>query len=147
MGKPIICLDFDSTVHLYLSPWTDACTISDGATPGFFEWAYEAQKHFRLAIYSSRSKEPGAIPAMQAWIRKEHADWLAHRECKHSREPASYDPGELEIAFPTSKPAAFLSIDDRALTFTGSWSDFDPQALLGFRPWNKKPRLLQAPVQ
>ena len=139
MGKPLISLDFDATVHLYSSPWIDACTISDGATEGFFEWAYEAQRHFRLAIYSSRSKEPGAIPAMQAWLRKEHAAWLA-------AQPASYDPGELAVSFPESKPAAFLSIDDRALTFTGSWSDFDPAALREFKPWNKKPRLLVAPV-
>lgn len=137
MGKPLSSVDLDGCVHLYSSLWTDACTISDGATPGFFEWAYRAQEHFRLAIYSSRSKEPGAIPAMQAWIKREHAAWLA-------AQPASYDPGELEVSFPSSKPAAFLSIDDRALTFTGNWGDFYPQALLAFQPWNKKPRLLVA---
>lgn len=136
--KPILLLDLDGVVHKYTSPWTDALTISDGATPGFFEWAYEANKRFRLAIYSSRSKEPGAIEAMQTWIRREHAAWLA-------AQPPDVEIGDLEISFPTSKPAAFLSIDDRALTFTGSWSDFDPEALRAFKPWNKKPRLLPAP--
>lgn len=131
-SKPILVLDFDATVHLYTTPWTDACTISDRVTAGFFEWAYAAQQVFRLAIYSSRTKEPGAIPAMQTWIRREHAAWIAS-------QPAGYDPGVLEIEFPLSKPAAFLSIDDRAMTFTGNWSDFDPQALRGFRPWNKRP--------
>lgn len=59
------------------------------------------------------------------------------------------DPRDLERAiairdalkYPTEKPAAMVSIDDRALCFTGNWNDFDPQRLLEFKPWNKSPSL------
>ena len=40
-----------------------------------------------------------------------------------------------EIKFPTKKPAAFLTIDDRAICFNGNFQD--PKELLKFKPWNK----------
>lgn len=131
--RPILLLDFDGVVHEYSTPWVDALTISDGATHGFFEWAYRAQQTFRLSIYSSRSKDPRAIEAMRAWLDREHAAWL------NALSPEDRPTGALQVDFPSSKPAAFLSIDDRAITFTGAWADFDPGSLRAFKPWNKRP--------
>jgi len=42
------------------------------------------------------------------------------------------------LKFPALKPAAFLTIDDRAICFDGSFDKLNPQDLLSFRPWNKK---------
>lgn len=39
------------------------------------------------------------------------------------------------IKFPTKKPAAFLTIDDRAVCFKGVFPK--PESLLDFKPWNK----------
>ena len=39
------------------------------------------------------------------------------------------------IKWPTEKPAAMVTIDDRAITFTGQWPDI--QTLKEFQPWNK----------
>ena len=41
-----------------------------------------------------------------------------------------------DIKWPTEKPPAMITIDDRALTFDGTWPDLD--ALLAFKPWNKR---------
>jgi len=47
------------------------------------------------------------------------------------------DKYEIElIDFPLMKPAAFVQLDDRAITFTGKFPD--PKELLKFKPWNKK---------
>ena len=47
------------------------------------------------------------------------------------------DKYEVElIDFPLMKPAAFVQLDDRAITFTGVFPD--PKELLKFKPWNKK---------
>jgi hypothetical protein len=40
------------------------------------------------------------------------------------------------IEFPTEKPPALVTIDDRAITFTGIFPSLDDIA--AFKPWNKK---------
>lgn len=51
--------------------------------------------------------------------------------------PTSYPDFDtvFNIQFPTEKPPAMVTLDDRALTFTGVWPGMD--TLLNFKPWNK----------
>lgn len=131
MGKPILCLDFDGVVHEYKQPWTDAVTISDHVTEGFFEWAEQAAQFFTLVIYSSRSKDPKAVEAMQLWLAAERKRWRENGG-KHAIE------APLEFEFASEKPAAFMTIDDRALCFSGNWGAYPPDQLIKFKPWNKR---------
>jgi hypothetical protein len=39
------------------------------------------------------------------------------------------------LRFPTTKPSAMVTLDDRAITFTGTWPDVE--SLRTFTPWNK----------
>ena len=125
MSKPILCLDFDGVLHSYTSGWKGADVIPDPHVPGALEFLSDAVKQFRVAIYSSRSGQPGGIEAMQAWL--------------HDRVTNHWDvEGEwlAEIEWPTEKPPALVTIDDRAVTFTGQWPSV--QSLLEFKPWNKR---------
>jgi hypothetical protein len=126
-NKPTLCLDFDGVIHQYTSPWTDPEIISDHVTPGFFDWAQEAGQLFRLVIYSSRSKSREAIFAMNKWFLNEFA--LYHLQGGTADLPA--------IEFAHEKPAAFLTIDDRAICFSGDWGELRPEKLRQFKPWNK----------
>lgn len=125
--KPTLLLDFDGVIHAYTSGWQGATAIPDGMVPGFWEWAEKAAEHFDLAIYSSRSKEPGGIEAMQAWLTEQRRQW---REAGG----AALADGPLAIGFVTHKPAAFLTLDDRCICFDGTWPD--PAVLRDFKPWN-----------
>lgn len=129
--KPILCIDFDGVIHRYDSGWKGATVIPDHVTDGFFEWAEQAAQHFKLVIYSSRSKEPAAIEAMQFWLAAERRRWRENGG-KHLIE------AELSFEFASEKPAAFMTIDDRAVCFEGDWSKIDPAALAQFQPWNKR---------
>ena len=40
------------------------------------------------------------------------------------------------LQWPKYKPPAMVSIDDRGLTFDGTWPDIE--SLLNFKPWNKR---------
>jgi len=116
MGKPILCLDFDGVIHSYTSGWKGADVIPDPPVEGAAAFIDRALNHFRVCIFSSRSNQPGGLKAMQDWVLK----WM---------------PNEF-VEWPTEKPAAFLTIDDRALTFDGTWPRIED--LKAFQPWNKK---------
>ena len=130
MKKPILCLDFDGVIHKYTSKWTNAETISDDVTDGFFEWAEQAAQYFTLVIYSSRSKSTEAITAMQFWMYEQRKKWRSKGGTHEIESPLSFE-------FASEKPAAFLTIDDRAITFDGNWQKLKPDDLLKFKPWNR----------
>jgi hypothetical protein len=121
--KPLLCLDFDGVCHSYTSGWQGATTIPDPPVPGLWAFLEASLPHFTVAISSSRSHQPGGIAAMRAWF------------LTHATSGSQQDMARTGLHFPTGKPAAFLTLDDRALLFTGAWPD--PQRLLQFQPWNR----------
>ena len=125
---PILCVDFDGVIHSYHKGWQNG-VIYGTVTPGFFEWAEEAAKLFRLVIYSSRSSSEEGKTAMAFWLFEEFRVWCVAT----GRDPTM---ASFPVEYASQKPAAFLTIDDRAVTFQGHWSALDPQRLLEFRPWN-----------
>ncbi len=141
--KPILCLDFDGVIHSYTSGWQGAAAIPDPPVPGAMEFLIEAVEHFQVAIFSSRSNQEGGVEAMR--------DYLLGHLMRTETLPVLDRTGPLEsaahfisehIGFPTEKPSAMVTIDDRAITFTGQWPDM--KTLLAFQPWNKKPKTEQA---
>ena len=127
MSKPILCLDFDGVLHSYESGWKGADVIPDAPVAGAMEFLRDAVESFDLWIFSSRSNQPGGIDAMQTWL-KEHLIETFGVEAARSLA--------AQIKLATEKPSAFLTIDDRAIQFTGIWPR--PSDLLTFKPWNKR---------
>lgn len=125
--KPILCIDFDGVLNSYVSGWQGTTVVSDPPVKGAIEFLRLAVQHFRVAIYGSRSGQPGGIGAMQSWL------WMwAMRDDSQRELPHWFK----EIEWPTEKPPALVTLDDRALTFTGEWPEMG--TLLEFKPWNKK---------
>lgn len=140
MAKPILCLDFDGVIHSYSSGWQGAGVCNDPPVPGTAEFLHEATKHYRVMVYSSRSKSFAGRRAMQRYARE------------HFNHPLTFSPDHRydflweELSYPWFKPSAFITIDDRALTFTGNWEDFAPDKLRQFQPWNKLTALSPTPA-
>jgi hypothetical protein len=126
MGKPILCLDFDGVIHSYNSRWQGADVIPDPPVPGAIAFMLTALHEFDVVIFSSRSNQPGGLKAMQQWLR-EHAGGAWYES------PAG--PGIEDVRFVTEKPPAMVTLDDRALTFTGIFPAMSQ--LRTFKPWNK----------
>jgi hypothetical protein len=127
--KLILCLDFDGVLHSYTSGWKGADVIPDPPVPGAIAFLREAVKHFRVAIFSSRSHQSGGGYAMRKWLG-DHI--IADEPDIFMQDP----PWFAAIEWPLEKPAAMVTIDDRAITFDGTWPAIE--ALKAFKPWNKK---------
>jgi len=130
MGKPILCLDFDGVCHSYASGWKGEAVIPDPPVDGLFEFLELAAPLFDIQVYSSRSRSKEGIEAMMAWFIRHRREWRKTKSGQSAREI-------LAISFPEEKPAAFITLDDRALTFTGQWPVVS--ALLRFKPWYAAP--------
>jgi hypothetical protein len=95
---------------------------------GALDFIDKARAHFIVAVFSSRSHQIGGKLAMVEWLR----DWMTRA---WNMDKANSVIADLE--FPTEKPSAMVTIDDRAMTFDGTWPRIDD--LKAFQPWNKRP--------
>lgn len=153
--KPIIVLDFDGVIHGYQSGWKGAAIIPDPPVPGALEFIVTALDHFEVNILSSHSHQWGGRRAMKKWLfdrllkefqypyNSELPGWWVHRVDR----TAFADPWPeecwwaaklviKEIRWPIFKPPALITIDDRAIQFTGAFPDI--AEIRAFRPWNKR---------
>jgi len=144
MSKPILSLDFDGVIHSYSSGWKGAYIIPDPPVPGAIPYMLSALDNFDVAIFSSRSKNPFGRWAMKRWLAKAVADhWEAGgneptlAECECWGDAAHI---YQRFSWPWFKPAALVTIDDRALTFNGDWTspEYQAGAIRSFKPWNKR---------
>lgn len=126
--KLTVCIDFDGVIHSYERGWQEG-VIYGTFVPGFMAWAIEASKTFDLVIYSSRSKTLDGIEAMKMWM---------HKELRERLMPEEASQFIALFTFASEKPAAWITIDDRAITFTGKWDapELTPDAIMNFKPWN-----------
>jgi len=130
--KPTICVDFDGVIHSYEKGWQNG-EIYGTVVPGFFNWLHRVQNNVKVVIYSSRSKDPDNLKAMQLWLSQQWREWRNN-----------YHAGQIDdtliIEFAHEKPAAWITIDDRAICFQGDWNAPELQlgAILAFKPWMTK---------
>lgn len=160
MSKPILVLDFDGVIHGYQSGWKGAAVIPDPPVPGALEFIVGALDRFDVHILSSRSHQWGGRRAMKRWLwewlvtegdanpskpKKTIAEWWQNYVASQSSmEPWCNEVRNAAhlvvrtVKWPTRKPAALYTIDDRAHQFDGSWPALE--SIAAFKPWNKRPQ-------
>ena len=115
--KKTLALDFDGVIHRYSKGWTTPEDCYDEPTPGFAEWLPQAEEAFDIVIVSSRLASVKGHAAVRQWLAKY---------------------GWERLRTSTERPPAFLTIDDRAVMFTGKWEDYPMEILLDFKPWTER---------
>lgn len=129
MSKPILCLDFDGVLHQYVSGWQGADVVADPPVDGAIRFLTDAAEKFEIHIYSSRSNQPGGIAAMHEFLSKHIRKYWVDL-------PEAAEKLISRLKFPSEKPPAMITLDDRGLLFDGEFPDIDE--LLWFKPWNKR---------
>ena len=129
MKKPILCLDFDGVIHSYTSGWKGPRNIPDPPVPGALEFIHDALNlGYDVVIHSSRASYLGGIRAMRNWLRK-------HAMADNRWYEWGFGPGIEDVRFSREKPPAIVTLDDRAVRFTGTFPDI--KELMSMKPWNK----------
>lgn len=135
---PILCLDFDGVIHRYTSGWKGASNIPDAPMPGAIQFICDAlDGGFSVQIFSSRSKSIFGRWAMKRWLAKALADYWQSGASRVTFAEAECwgDAAKVvnRLKFPWFKPAALLTIDDRAIQFKGEWPAIED--IRAFKPW------------
>jgi hypothetical protein len=145
MPAPIVAIDFDGVIHSYTSGWKGAHVIPDAPVDGSIDALFRLlDAGFKVAIFSSRSSNFRGRFAMKRWMQRaitEH--WLKGGSLPSGVEAECWGDAAgvyRKFYWPWFKPAAIMTIDDRAVTFNGDWShpDYSPKGIRGFQPWNKR---------
>ena len=117
--KKIVVMDLDGVIHSYKSGWKGITVIPDPPVEGVKEFIEELRKEYIVVIVSSRSVTPEGRYAIRDWLCLngiEVDDVVEH------------------------KPPAFITIDDRAICFNGSFKGLKEQ-IDTFEPWTRKGKL------
>lgn len=128
-----LCVDFDGVIHDYAGGWKGPNLVAGGPVPGACQWLAEMVMHYRVCIYSSRSSQPGGRSLMAEAIRRwmERSPELPEKEREHiARRTCEV------LEYPTEKPPAYLTIDDRAFLFEGTFPSLE--YIRTFKPWNRR---------
>lgn len=144
-GKDVLSVDFDGVCSIYRQ-WVSPSDIPDRPVPYLFDALYSYHRHFHICIFSSRSHQRGGRKGMMQWFIDNHEKWfrtLSEADQESMRVRGKENANEIVpdkfieyLFFPTEKPRAFVTLDDRAITFDGSFPPVED--LLGFVPWNRR---------
>jgi hypothetical protein len=129
--KQILGLDFDGVIHSYVSGWQGENVIPDPPVSGAIEALLSYMEHFTVCIYSSRFKTISATEVVRLWLIKHGVP----ETLLSIREYASLGTSPTSINLCMFKPPAFLTIDDRAVTFDGTFPA--AEVIKAFKPWYK----------
>ena len=156
-----ICIDFDGVIHSYKSGWKGETNIPDEPNNGAFEWLVNLIcAGMQPCIYSSRSRSFFGRRAMKKWFVEHVYDairfarvtqcgmeqdwwkwniiWMIQSRAIAPWEVHCEDAAKAfvkKLKFPSKKPAAWITIDDRAICFSGLWPSIEE--IEKFKPWYK----------
>jgi hypothetical protein len=122
-----LCLDFGGVLVDHPVKRAPDPVVEGTLVPGALEFLRAAVGHFTVMVFSSRSHIEGGREAMEAWLFDRMVEAWGCTEARRVWD---------QIEFPATKPAAWVFIDDRAMTFTGRFPPID--AIKKFRPWNRR---------
>lgn len=114
--KPTVAIDFDGVIHSYTSGWQGVSECPDPMVPGIDTAIADLRTDHKVIVVSSRAATPEGRIAIRDYLKKYN----------------------IEVdGIQAEKPPCIVSIDDRAICFTG-YSDILAEQIRGFKPWTDR---------
>jgi hypothetical protein len=128
---PTLAVDFNGVLHDSTRGDKGILSPDSPAVPGAIPWLTSIAQHFAIAVQSARF----ALPDEDGEEAREKArDWLvAQGVPSHWVTVEPEERGRIHVT--GLKVPSHLSIDDRAMTFNGTFPTADE--MLDFVPWNR----------
>jgi beta-phosphoglucomutase-like phosphatase (HAD superfamily) len=112
--KKTIIFDFDGTITEYKNGWQGATVIDEKPVKGIKELIEKLRQEYSVVVYSTRCHEPGGKEAIEKWLKNNEI---------------------IVDQVVLTKVPAYVSIDDRAITFDGKCNAIYDK-IKNFKPWN-----------
>jgi hypothetical protein len=128
--KPTLCVDFHGCIHSHISGNATTEIADDPPVPGAFEWLEQVAEYFKVVVVCARFGRPGELGRS---AMKEAQTWFGNKGCRLrvGLDLACVTP----IILAAVKPPCHVLLDDRALTFHGTFPAVSE--LTDFRPWDR----------
>ncbi len=113
-----INIDFDGVINSYVSGWDNEkgeAWLPDEPIPGAKEAINSLKNQYKITVHTTRAKTETGKGAIIEWLKR----YDIHFDC-----------------VTVSKLPAVFSIDDRAITFKGDWSE-TLQDIKEFKQWQQ----------
>lgn len=115
MSKPIVVFDFDGVIHSYISGWKGVTSAWDPPVPGIKEVIQDLRSSgYKVVVFSARCNQSGGVKTIENYL---------------NRHNITVD----EVV--TSKPAAIVTVDDRAICFNPREIHTLTDRIKSFKPW------------
>lgn len=121
--KKTICIDFDGVIHNYSDGFQGKDVFGDVIPGADNATAVLKEKGWTIIIYTTRP----ATDALKAWLKEKNISYDYINE--NPDQPKDAEGCKL---------VADIYLDDRAMRFGGSWSDWTLREIAEFEPASQK---------
>ena len=127
----IVAVDFDGVINSYTSGWNkdNPLDLPDPPVPGALQFLIDLHNAgHKVVIFTSRARYDGAQSAILGYLLRGYLAMKVRRR--------EYEDFLVNVEVTAVKPPAFVTLDDRAITFTGTFPSMEE--IETFKPWNKR---------
>ena len=129
MEKKTICIDFDGVLHDYSKGYQGEDVFGQMITGADIGTSTLRKKGWTIIIFTTRKK----TEALEDWLKENNISYDYINE--NPNQPADT----------SDKICADVYLDDRGITFRGSWDEWLIREICDFEPWNvRKKREMEA---
>lgn len=135
--KQTLAIDFDGVIHDRPKSERGCMEITGDPVPGAMHFLASVVNAFDVVIFSARFRGMDGVevlPIVKQWMLEQMSLYVEDRQLR-GKKVAECQDILPKIRYDGQKPIAHVYLDDRAMTFTGSWPTVEK--IMKFKTWTE----------